>query len=542
MPAALSYPGVYIEEIPSGVRTITGVPTSVTAFVGRAWKGPLDEPVKINSAADYERIFGGLWRPSLMSYAVRQFFINGGSQALVVRVAARSGGDAAAAAQIDLGGGNVLRASSPGTWGRNLAATVDYHTKDESSPTPDTNLFNLTVFDDPGKFLDSDKRGGSGAREVFLNVSRDSNSARYVGKILDEQSSLARLVSVGAARPAAATVAATPASGNDGVAATAQNDAAAEVVGSENDKTGIYALLKADLFNLLCIAPLTIVTAPSTVPNTLVDVPITGVWDKAAALCEERRALLIVDAPRSWNLDSAGANYPAKKIGDFSAVARKNAALYFPQVRLPDPLQDGSLEDFAPCGIVAGVMSRTDAERGVWKAPAGLEAALRGVAGTSVAGVAIALNDKENGDFNPLGINCLRSFPNVGHVVWGARTLEGSDVLASQWKYVPVRRTALFIEESLFRGTQWVVFEPNDEPLWAQIRLNIGAFMQNLFRQGAFQGKTPQEAYFVKCDRETTTQDDINRGVVNIVVGFAPLKPAEFVVIKIQQIAGQIEA
>ncbi len=544
MPAALSYPGVYIEEIPSGVRTITGVPTSITAFVGRAWKGPMDEPVRVNSAADYERIFGGLWRASMMSYAVRQFFTNGGSQALVVRVAARTGTDAAAPAEIDLGGTNILRASSPGTWGRNLVATVDHKTKDASSvtPPPDDNLFNLTVFDDPAKFLDSGKRGGSGAREIFLNVSRDSNSARFVGKILEEQSGLVRLVSVGSARPAEASVAAPPTSGNDGVGATSQASAAGEIEGSETAKTGIYALLKTDLFNLMCIPPLTIVTAPSTVPNTVVDVPIAGTLEKAAKLCEDRRALLIVDAPRNWTLDSSNANYPTKKIGDFSGITRKNAALYFPMVRIPDPLQEGSLDDFAPCGVVAGVMSRTDAERGVWKAPAGIEATLRGVAGTSVAGVAIALNDKENGDFNPLGINCLRSFPSVGHVVWGARTLEGSDVLASQWKYVPVRRITLFIEEGLYRGTQWVVFEPNDEPLWAQIRLNIGAFMHNLFRQGAFQGKTPQEAYFVKCDRETTTQDDINRGVVNIVVGFAPLKPAEFVVIKIQQIAGQIES
>ena len=167
---------------------------------------------------------------------------------------------------------------------------------------------------------------------------------------------------------------------------------------------------------------------------------------------------------------------------------------------------------------------------------------MRGVVGTSVVGVAISMNDKENGDFNPLGINCLRNFPNIGNVVWGARTLEGSDILASQWKYVPVRRTTLFIEESLYRGTQWVVFEPNDEPLWAQIRLNVGAFMHNLFRQGAFQGKSPKEAYLVKCDRETTTQTDINLGIVNIIVGFAPLKPAEFVIIKIQQLAGQIES
>ncbi|HEX8184297.1 MAG TPA: phage tail sheath C-terminal domain-containing protein, partial [Blastocatellia bacterium] len=138
-------------------------------------------------------------------------------------------------------------------------------------------------------------------------------------------------------------------------------------------------------------------------------------------------------------------------------------------------------------------------------------------------------------------ITALRKFPIFGNVSWGARTLEGADQAASEWKYIPVRRTALYIEQSLFDGLKWVVFEPNDEPLWAQIRLNVGAFMQNLFRQGAFQGKTPREAYFVRCDRTTTTQDDINRGIVNILVGFAPLKPAEFVVIKIQQMAGQIE-
>jgi len=153
----------------------------------------------------------------------------------------------------------------------------------------------------------------------------------------------------------------------------------------------------------------------------------------------------------------------------------------------------------------------------------------------------VPLTDMENGELNKLGINCLRAFPVYGMLVWGARTLNGADELASEWKYTPVRRTALFIEESLYRGTKWIVFEPNDESLWAQIRLNIGAFMHNLFRQGAFQGKTPSEAYMVKCDKETTTQNDINSGIVNILVGFAPLKPAEFVMIKIQQLAGQIE-
>ncbi|NEP18598.1 MAG: phage tail sheath family protein, partial [Leptolyngbya sp. SIO4C1] len=135
----------------------------------------------------------------------------------------------------------------------------------------------------------------------------------------------------------------------------------------------------------------------------------------------------------------------------------------------------------------------------------------------------------------------LRSFPVYGRVAWGARTLRGADQLGDEYKYLPVRRTALFLEESLYRGLQWVVFEPNDEPLWAQIRLNVGVFMNDLFRQGAFQGKSPREAYLVKCDGETTTQSDINRGIVNIIVAFAPLKPAEFVILKIQQLAGQLE-
>jgi phage tail sheath protein FI len=170
----------------------------------------------------------------------------------------------------------------------------------------------------------------------------------------------------------------------------------------------------------------------------------------------------------------------------------------------------------------------------VWKAPAGIGAVLNGV-----QNMTYQMTDAENGVLNPLGLNCFRTFPVYGPVLWGARTLLGADAEASEWKYVPIRRVALFIESSLYQGTQWVVFEPNDEPLWSSIRLNIGSFMQNLFIQGYFQGQTPAQAYFVKCDSETTTQTDIDNGVVNIVVGFAPLYPAEFVVIQIQQMTGQ---
>jgi phage tail sheath protein FI len=182
------------------------------------------------------------------------------------------------------------------------------------------------------------------------------------------------------------------------------------------------------------------------------------------------------------------------------------------------------------------VWARTDAERHVWKAPAGIDASLNGV-----EQVTVPLTNLEHGRLNPLGVDVLREFPVIGPVVWGARTMRGADLLADEWKYIPVRRTALYIEESLYRGTQWVVFEPNDEPLWSAIRLNVGAFMNSLFRQGAFQGRTPKDAYLVKCDAETNPQNDIDRGIVNILVGFAPLKPAEFVLIHIEQLAGQLQ-
>jgi phage tail sheath protein FI len=284
-------------------------------------------------------------------------------------------------------------------------------------------------------------------------------------------------------------------------------------------------LLKADLFNILCIPPFAADGA---------DVAPT-VFDWGAALCEKRRAILLVDPPSAWTTVQAavdGFRDPVDELGGRSSYA----AAYFPRVRQPNPLRDDALEEFVPCGVVAGVMARTDAERGVWKAPAGLAADLRGVPDLSVN-----LTDDENGELNPLGVNCLRSMPAAGRVVWGARTLKGADSLASEWKYVPVRRTALFIEESLYRGTRWAVFEPNDEPLWGQLRLNVGSFMHQLFRQGAFQGRSPKDAYFVKCDAATTTQADRDLGVVNLLVGFAPLKPAEFVVIRLQQLAGQIE-
>ncbi|MGH8245180.1 MAG: phage tail sheath family protein [Gammaproteobacteria bacterium] len=310
---------------------------------------------------------------------------------------------------------------------------------------------------------------------------------------------------------------ANPVAGNNG-----NRPVANDIIGVRANKTGLFALEDVDIFNILCIPRAADLTAPEPF----------NVYSAAEVYCLERRSFLIVDVPS--NIDTV------QEMKDFldsnAGLRNRNAAVYFPRLRIADPLNQFRLRDFAPSGTMAGLYARTDNDRGVWKAPAGIEATLR-----NVNELRYVLTDPENGTLNPLGINCLRTFPIIGTISWGARTLDGADVQASEWKYLPVRRFALFLEESLYRGTQFAVFEPNDEPLWAQIRLNLGAFMQQLFRQGAFQGQTPREAYFVKCDKETTTQNDINQGIVNILVGFAPLKPAEFVIIKISQIAGQIQ-
>jgi hypothetical protein len=512
MPSALTYPGVYVEEIPSGVRTITGVATSIAAFVGAAKRGPVDEAVTINSFADYDRIFGGLSVDSTMSYAVRDFYLNGGSQAIIVRL---SGGTPSTIASI---GGLTLVAKDPGVWGDKLRVRITHNPADAA-------LYNIAIRDT-----------GTGVEERYINASTDPTSPRSPDKVLGQSSNLVAVTNLPAAGvlpPAHADVPTgdpfadnAPAnsftnadvSGEDGGPLT---DALYE--GDPGDKTGIHALQNTDIFNLLCIPPI----------DRATDVG-TGVQSTALALCVQRRAMMIVDPPADWTSVADAVTGIASFA--LSGQDARNAAIFFPRLSQPDPLQGGLIDNFVPGGAVAGVFARTDTQRGVWKAPAGLDASLNGV-----PALQISLTDAENGQLNPLGVNCLRSFGVAGRVVWGSRTLRGADQLADEWKYVPVRRTALFIEESLFRGTKWVVFEPNDEPLWAQIRLNVGAFMHNLFRQGAFQGTTPREAYFVKCDKETTTQNDINLGIVNIVVGFAPLKPAEFVVIKLQQIAGQIE-
>jgi len=521
MPIAPTYPGVYIEELPSQVRTVTGVATSITAFIGRAKKGPLDEPTLVQSIADFNRKFGGLWDNSTMSYAVQQYFLHGGRDALIVRVI--NGGAKATISLPTDTGTLILEAANEGDWGETLRVAVDYDTKDTAT------LFNLTI-------QELSEAGSSEviSTETLRNLSMNEDNARFITKYLEQQSSLVRVNTITTDRPQA-TVSDPPdftdasnfiAAASNGDDGSTISDTQISASSLQSTRKGLYALDKADLFNLLCITPLA--------RDTDVDASTTLV--NAAKYCKDKRAILIADPPATWtDVDSAksGINSLRAAIGNDNST---NVAVYFPRLKMADSLKENRTEEFAPCGAVAGIFARTDAQRGIWKAPAGQEASLSGIREYTYK-----LTNSQNGVLNPLGLNCLRSFPVYGNVVWGGRTLAGADQLASEWKYVPVRRVALYIEESLYRGIQWVVFEPNDEPLWSQIRLNVGAFMHNLFRKGAFQGKTPAEAYFVKCDKETTTQNDIDRGIVNILVGFAPLKPAEFVIIKLSQIAGQVQ-
>lgn len=642
MPSALTYPGVYIEEVSSGVHTISGVSTSVAAFIGYFKRGSTQAAVQIFNFGDFTREFGGLDVDCEASYAIQQFFLNGGTEAWVVRTAAAGSAVAAAIAlkESATAATAIVKATarSEGAWGNHIRLAIDYDT------TAPTQTFNLTVVE----MVTSGGQLVPGNTEVFRNLVLDASKANDARKVVNDGSKLitldyqnsptptqrpahtgttskaltagdlgalaagdamdvslnggASLGSVALAAPLPTTIAvlaktlATKINALDpalknvtvtvlgsastqqyllidtgtaavddvlgfsgglanklglgaglvnvrqyvlgGAAKAAQAlPAAAQQAGDDGDppaagdlsgdplaKTGLYRLDDVDLFNLLCI--------PDTM--NLADTSAGDVAAKAESYCENRRAFYLLDIPQQDSVRDEVSEVKAWL--DANATLRnKNAALYFPRPLIADPLNAFRLRLVASSGTIAGLFARTDTNRGVWKAPAGIEATLVGV-----QALERTLTDGENGTLNPKAINCLRRFPVYGNVTWGARTLVGADAQASEWKYIPVRRTALFIEESLYRGTQWVVFEPNDEPLWAQIRLNVGAFMHTLFRQGAFQGVTPRDAYFVKCDAESTTQDDINRGVVNVVVGFAPLKPAEFVVIKLQQIAGQI--
>lgn len=643
---AYTYPGVYIQEVPSSVHSIAGVATSIGAFVGWAAQGPTTEAVLIDSFMDFQRQFGGLDSRSLLGYAVSQFFNNGGQQAYVVRLtqgAVKTGTTSAVAgtAAVQVTGGSVVfTAKNPGTWssaygvyvsassGAGFTASVVYApsgtalvtletftgltvtsaaaftskymsltTTGTPTAAPANGLYMLTAGSDgnaisvpgaanasltinvpksttagftftalnPGAWgnllaigaspqpgdatntrfgLNVVALGPNGSLSVvesFYNLSVNASDPSYVVTVLNSDSNYVSAAAVGAPGAAlnspfpptgaASTPFASPpflTGGYDGAVLDPTQDGLAggglfmTALNADGTGTGgVHLLDRVDSFNLLCV------------PGESEAVTIANLQK----YCHDQRAFYIVDSPQGATTAGLISSGPAgSDAGSVTGQYSINSAYYYPWVQAPDPLIGNRLRAFPPCGFIAGIYAATDATRGVWKAPAGIDASL-----TGISGLQTTLTDVENGSLNTQAVNCLREFKVYGDVVWGARTLQGNDQAGSQWKYVPIRRLALYLESSLYDGTQWVVFEPNDETLWGQIRLNIVSFMQGLFLQGAFQGSTPQQAYFVKCDSDNNPQASIDLGIVNILVGFAPVYPAEFVVIQIQQMAGQTQ-
>lgn len=554
MPINPTYPGVYVEELTSSVHAIVGVSTSVTAFIGRAVTGVRDKAVTIHSFEEYARIFGGLSENSSMSYAVYQYFLNGGQDAIIVAV-----DDGATPANFERiltsieddakkapSASNKLKFQSlyPGILSNNISIYVQKNSVNKHVNIYIKGRYDSGAYPELSKEADKVKAWLNRAStwESYFNLSLIDTDTRSLSRVLENSSNNIKLSSNTITDLDTDLTKSlglySPSGGTDGSPAKTLTDEWKRIIPSASIppskiKKGIYALDDVGIFNILCIPPLQKVEGGNKVE---LDIDATEVYSRALKYCKDKRAILLIDPPSEWTDKSSPTDTSTGIDVKFSSLRTNgaNAAIFFPRIRAPDPNDENRFRAFVPCGFVAGVIARTDSERGVWKAPAGIQAGI-----TGANDLAVRLTDLENGELNPIGINCLRIKSPGGIVVWGSRTMRGADELTDPWKYLPVRRLALFIEESLYRGTQWVIFEPNDERLWSQIRLNVGSFMQDLFTKGAFQGSTPKEAYLVKCDHETTTQSDIDRGIVNIVIGFAPLKPAEFVILNIEQLAGQ---
>jgi len=654
---AYLHPGVYVEEIPSGSKPIEGVATSVTAFVGRAGRGPVDSATPISSWDEYVAVYGPITRVSdAMGLAVAAFYQNGGKDAYIARVAAAAPIAAPASLAIrgqDAANADVIKVhgASPGTWGSELhlrlskdsvtslafklevgrrvdgVFTVDETFRDlvMDSGSPDfvltringnsrqvrvsllpaadpadaqnqyqlgsltgialataADFFSTSLRDDMVLTLNID---GRGAKQISLGKKVDLGLAGTDNKV-DGDKVVARIVSqVKTLGPQdcyqqfACEYTARKFTLTSGKKSPSSSVAVFDGDGSETDVAKVLGLNSAAntvaVFGAAKVVPRTAGSDPAN-PTGVNNqgVPLAGgvegdpsaadyrsalaglakirdisvlvlpgkvlpddkaFIDVAVAHCEAtRNRMLIVDSGKDKELATPS------DVEALLVPSSTYAVLYYPWVISPNPLYHPDINPLVdksvavgPAASVAGIWSKTDGRRGVWKAPAGVETGLLGV-----IGLRYTVDDSAQDKLNPIGVNCLRVMPSFGPVVWGARTLA---VKASpEWKYVPVRRTAIMIEQSIFNGIQWAVFEPNDHRLWSSLRLNIEAFMNGLFRAGAFQGEKVSDAYFVRCGLgDTMTQGDIDAGQVIVTVGFAPLKPAEFVIVRIQQKAGQ---
>lgn len=646
--ATVSYPGVYMQEVASGVRPIQAASTSTAAFVGVAERGEIGIAHKVFNFTEFATAYGGFLGGHYLAHAVFQFFNNGGSQCYVVRVApgAQTADvtlrDRADAPQDAL----TVSASSPGVWGNHLQLRID-----SASGIDPENTFALEVH----RFAPGDDEPQS--LERFENLSMNpqapaavatvvNRSSRYVrvtpaplvpdttneiagflegaavvadGDLLEDSqrrlrismhgdafheielagldsADLSTLVPIQTALqlairslvPQRASVSVNPyeeatvsieGDGDrlritSGVASVDSTVAVLPAEISDTDAAGVLGLTGMGVrmvhgssqmrppdtgpegFYLVGDAPLggavsaatlgTDGTTPQDIHyrdalpalDTIRDVSLLAVPGVGSAAMAADGVAYCRNRPLSDMFFVADMAWHDETLVDVEAwranfsVPNSHGAVYFPWLYMLDPNGGPEPIRVPPSGYVAGMYAQTDARRGVWKSPAGVGANLAGA-----VGLVTELTDVQHGGLNvhPKSVCVIRRFPATGLVVWGARTLSSDP----EYRYISVRRMAIFLRVSIFNGIQWAVFEPNDEPLWVQLRLNLNAFMMTLFRQGAFQGSKPDAAFFVKVDAETTTPADIDNGVVNVLVGFAPLKPAEFVIVRIAQRTGQ---
>ena len=510
MPVTTSYPGLYLEELPSNAHSITAAPTSITVFVG--YTHPFktrhfNNAVQLFSFTDYEREFGGLYVSryvdSYVAHALNQFFLNGGSNAYVVGLQPQfqSGPQRDVLPPTLTRGGVVLTGREP----------------------VDPLEMRVTIAPRTGPTADISITYGNSI-ETYRGVSLDANSSQYIERVLGTSSV-----------PRSSLVTVAPAAGGYGAAFTGTPDqglplasnapAGAVTTFSAKNFTDAFevdaSLDKVEVFNLLCVPGV----ADAMVVNA------------ALSFAERKLAFVIVDPPPQAAADATGSLPTMETLFD-TVPKGPNGALYFPYLRVTNPLTAQPIE-LPPSGFVAGKFSDNDLRNGVWYAPAGIDTVIGSTSGVVERG---RMNDPRHGVLNLKGVNVLRTFRGIGTVIFGARTLVSANPAFEQWKYVPVRRMALFIEQSLLRNLTWAVFEPNDRPLWTALRTTVNDFMLSLFNQRAFQGDTPSQAFRVVCDETTTTQLDIDQGRVIILVAFRPLKPAEFVIIRIAQLAGQSQS
>lgn len=482
MPNYLS-PGVYVEEVSGGVKPIAGVGTSVGAFVGLAEKGEIGKAKLITNWSQFLKEFGGFIPGSYLAYAVLGFFAEGGTSCYVVRVAA---GDATKAsnASISL---FTITANSEGVWGNKISIEIA-----NPSEKPEDTHFKLIV-----KF---DTESGGSNQEVFDNI-----GVSDIENKLNNKSALIQMLNLNnsTTRPSNGTYQLT--GGTDGI------NNSVNFIGDEATKLGLHAFDEVDDINIIAI--------PDKAGDRSLILDVLN-------YCKNRKdCFFVADVPEGTEPSQVKDFKTGGGIYSGNPFNSSYGALYYPWVYITEPLTGGK-KLVPPSGVVAGSYANTDATRGVHKAPAGV---IDGYL-DSVVGVERIVTKGEHDLLNPAGINVIRSLPD-GICIWGARTLSADP----EWNYVNIRRLLMYIEESIDQGTQWVVFEPNDSSLWSIVKRNLTAFLTRVWRDGALFGTTPEEAFFVKVDEENNPQEVRDAGQLVIEVGVAPVKPAEFVIVRISQ-------